>query len=131
MREVSTREDMPMFSPIPRGWVGKREAVLVSYFRRAFCLPGEDQLRITLDYGLRTTTHLTPTKTLKELQRMTKIHHPDLVIFEVKSHKGIPTWLVKVLKGYAISFETFSKYAYGLEQEPLKDIFCNEQSVGI
>jgi hypothetical protein len=85
--------------------------LVVEYCREGLVPRSRDDVRVTFDFDVRSTsaTTLFPTRSFW------RHHHRDEVIFEVKCRKDIPHWLAQIIKQHGIKPVANSKYTRAVE----------------
>lgn len=130
LNEIGEREELPIISGSSKGWNGQAPTALITYFRKAYYFPSRENLRLTMDLGVSASTDCPSGLSLHDMTKQVVMPDPELCIFEIKSNGEIPKVFLSIMAGLGIKVETFSKYAYGLEQNPLGKIMLSEQATG-
>ena len=88
---------------------GKRlePKMFIAYERQAFAAKDDSGLRVTFDANLRSRTH---SLDLNKTSDCDDYFNEPTFIMEIKSHSGMPTWLVDALSCHQIYPSSFSKY---------------------
>ena len=100
---------------------GLRPVVLVIYDREAFHSKFDPSFRVTFDKNLRSS--LLPS--IKDLYNNNHIKFgmPGYFIFEVKFFRGMPSWIINILKKYELNRRALSKYTICLDSHKAPKIF--------
>lgn len=85
--------------------------LIVEYYREALVPRGRDDVRVTFDFDVRSTS----ARTLFPDRSFWRHHHRDEVIFEVKCRNSIPDWLAQFIKQHGIKPVANSKYTRAVE----------------
>lgn len=106
---ISSVENKQIFDEIDYAFkrYGLKPKMLVAYDREAYYLKENHDIRITLDFNLRSRT---TDVDLFMGDAGKKFFENDTVILEIKSCEAIPIWLAKILNELEIYPTSFSKY---------------------
>lgn len=85
--------------------------LIVEYQREALTPRGREDVRVTFDFDVRSTS----ARTLFPDRGFWRHHHRDEVIFEVKCRNSIPDWLAQLIKQHGLKPVANSKYTRAVE----------------
>jgi hypothetical protein len=88
-----------------------RPQVLVEYYREGYESRSKDGIRITFDHKVR-SGH---SATLFPEHLFFKVHHPHIVVAEIKFNDKLPSWLRTLVQSQGLKIIANSKFTQGIQ----------------
>lgn len=88
--------------------------MFIAYERQAFAAKDDSDLRVTFDANLRSRSH---NLDLNKTSDCDDYFEEPTIIMEIKSHGGMPAWLIDTLSTHQIYPSSFSKYGQIYQKE--------------
>jgi hypothetical protein len=85
--------------------------IAVEYYREGYASRNRDGLRITFDHKVQ-SAHAS---TLFPDRAFYRIHHPHMVILEIKYRGSAPHWVTDIVKSHGLKITANSKFAQGIQ----------------
>lgn len=88
-----------------------RPQVLIEYYREGYESRSKDGIRITFDHKVR-SAH---SATLFPEHLFFKVHHPHIVVAEIKFNDKLPSWLRALVQSQGLKIIANSKFTQGIQ----------------